>query len=92
MDATGLTKTYDGQPVSVVAEASVDGSALLYSVDGSTWSDVNPEFTNAGTYTVYVKATHDGYANKAKSNRVKHGIRFEDAVLVFDDSQRTESL
>ena len=31
-------------------------------------------------------------ANKAKGNRVKHGIRFEDAVLVFDDSQRTESL
>ena len=26
-------------------------------------------------------------ANKAKSNRVKHGIRFEDAVLVFDDPQ-----
>ena len=24
---------------------------------------------------------------KAKSNRVKHGIRFEDAVLVFDDPQ-----
>lgn len=65
IDATGLTKTYDGQPVSVVAEASVDGSALLYSVDGSTWSDANPEFTNAGTYTVYVKATHDGYEESA---------------------------
>lgn len=65
IDATGLTKTYDGQPVSVVAEASVDGSALLYSVDGSTWSDVNPEFTNAGAYTVYVKATHDGYEESA---------------------------
>lgn len=65
IDATGLTKTYDGQPVSVVAGASVDGSALLYSVDGSTWSDVNPEFTNVGTYTVYVKATHDGYEESA---------------------------
>lgn len=65
IDATGLTKTYDGQPVSVVAEASVDGSALLYSVDGSTWSDANPEFTNAGTYTVYVKATHGGYEESA---------------------------
>lgn len=65
IDATGLTKTYDGQPVSVVAEASVDGSALLYSVDGSTWSDANPEFTNACTYTVYVKATHDGYEESA---------------------------
>ena len=31
-------------------------------------------------------------ANKAKSNRVKHGIRFEDAVLLFDDPQRTEPL
>ncbi|MBJ4506126.1 BrnT family toxin, partial [Salmonella enterica subsp. enterica serovar Agona] len=24
-------------------------------------------------------------ANKAKSNLRKHGVRFEDAVLVFDD-------
>ncbi|MDN8601083.1 BrnT family toxin [Citrobacter sp. S2-9] len=24
-------------------------------------------------------------ANKARSNQIKHGIRFEDAVLVFDD-------
>ncbi|MCK7357817.1 BrnT family toxin [Enterobacter roggenkampii] len=24
-------------------------------------------------------------ANKAKSNLIKHGIRFEEAVLVFDD-------
>ncbi len=31
-------------------------------------------------------------ANKAKSNGVKIWHRFEDAVLVFDDSQRTESL
>ena len=30
-------------------------------------------------------------ANKAKSNRVKHGIRFEDAVLVFDDPQHCHS-
>ena len=65
IDATGLTKTYDGQPVSVVAESRINGSALLYSVDGSTWSDANPEFTNAGTYTVYVKATHDGYEESA---------------------------
>ena len=26
-------------------------------------------------------------ANKAKSNLRKHGVRFEDAVLVFDDPQ-----
>ena len=31
-------------------------------------------------------------ANKANSTRVKHGIRFEDAVLVLDDPQRTEPL
>lgn len=24
-------------------------------------------------------------ANKARSNQIKHGIRFDDAVLVFDD-------
>ncbi len=30
--------------------------------------------------------------NKAKSNRVKHGIRFEDAVLLFDDPGNDSNL
>ena len=65
-DAEGLTKVYDAQPVSVTAEADVEGSTLLYSVDnGATWSESNPSFTNAGTYTVHVKATHPGYRETA---------------------------
>ena len=65
-DAEGLTKVYDAQPVSVAAAADVEGSTLLYSVDnGATWSESNPSFTDAGTYTVYVKATHPGYQETA---------------------------
>ena len=65
-DAEGLTKTYDGQPSSISAEADVEGSTLLYSVDGgTTWSEENPSFTDAGSYTVHVKATREGYEETA---------------------------
>ena len=59
--AEDLTKFYDGEGVSVEAEASKANSTLLYSTDGETWSETNPSYTNAGSYTVYVKATHKNY-------------------------------
>ena len=59
--AEDLTKFYDGERVSVEAEASKANSTLLYSTDGETWSETNPSYTNAGSYTVYVKATHKNY-------------------------------
>lgn len=60
--ATGTTVTYDGTEhgltdVSVLRE----GSKVTYSTDGENWSSVPPVFTEAGTYTIYVKAEHDSY-------------------------------
>ena len=60
-DAQGLTKTYNGQPSTVVARADKAGSTLLYSVDGEVWAEQAPTFTNAGSYQVYVKATNPNY-------------------------------
>ena len=61
IDADGLTKTYDGQVASIVAEAEKPDSTLLYSTDGVSWSTDNPSYVDAGTYTVYAMATNDGY-------------------------------
>lgn len=60
-DAQGLTKTYNGQPSTVVAQADKAGSTLLYSLDGEVWAEQAPTFTNAGSYQVYVKATNPNY-------------------------------
>ncbi len=60
-DAQGLTKTYNGQPSTVVAQADKAGSTLLYSLDGEVWTEQAPTFTNAGSYQVYVKATNPNY-------------------------------
>ena len=35
----------------------------------------------------YMPMEFEWDANKAQSNLRKHGVRFEDAVLVFDDPQ-----
>ena len=89
-DANGLTKIYNGRPSSISAEASVDGSTLLYSTDGgATWSEENPSFTDAGSYTVHVKATHEGYEETAPVsativiNKAPATITVDDASKVF---------
>lgn len=60
-DATGLTKTYDGAATSVSPTAAVAGSTFEYSLDGVNWTAANPSFTNAGTYSVWVRANAANY-------------------------------
>uniref|UniRef100_UPI00273894AC MBG domain-containing protein n=1 Tax=Adlercreutzia sp. ZJ141 TaxID=2709406 RepID=UPI00273894AC len=63
VNAEGMNKVYDGQPSQIVATAAVEGSILLYatSADGP-WSETNPSYTDAGQYTVYVKAQAPNFA------------------------------
>lgn len=63
--ANGYTGVYDGQPHAITAEAVVDGSELLYSEDGESFTPTQPQFIDAGEHTVYVKATHEGYEDTA---------------------------
>ena len=65
MAAEDLTKVYDTKPVTVQASAAKEGSTLLYSTDGENYSEEKPSFTDAGTYTVYVKATNPNYEDTA---------------------------
>lgn len=88
---TGYTGMYNGQPQGVTASASLEGSTLLYSTDdgdNKTWSEAAPTFTNAGTYTVYVKATKANAADSpVASAQVVIGQR--DVVLTSGSSSKT---
>lgn len=85
---TGHTGMYDGQPHGVTASASLEGSTLWYSTDNTNWSETAPTFTNAGTYTVYVKATKANAADSpVASAQVVIGQR--DVVLTSGSSSKT---
>lgn len=64
--ATGLKYTGVAQEL-LASEASctVAGAEIQYSLDNQDWDDEIPTGTNAGTYTVYVKATdpNDQYSD-----------------------------
>ena len=60
--ATGVTKTYDGQVASIVANAAQPNSTIEYSVDGQNWTTNNPTFTDVGTYTVQARAINPNFA------------------------------
>ena len=58
---TGENSVYDGSVHGVSASAVQSGSTILYSTNRTDWNTTAPTFTEAGTYTVYVKATNPNY-------------------------------
>ena len=58
---TGENSVYDGNDHGVSASAVQSGSTILYSTNRTDWNTTSPTFTEAGTYTVYVKATNPNY-------------------------------
>lgn len=50
---------YTGEPQELIETSicSLDSAKIQYSLDNQDWKDTIPTGTNAGTYTVYVKAT-----------------------------------
>lgn len=88
---TGYTGMYNGQPQGVTASASLEGSTLLYSTDdgdNKTWSEAAPTFTNAGTYTVYVKATKAN-AEESPVASAQVVISRRDVVLTSGSGSKT---
>ena len=67
LTATGYSGKYDGKSHDGVTGADVEGGAsntdwtYTYSTDGETYAGDVPQFTDAGTYTVYVKAASSEY-------------------------------
>ncbi|WP_303149572.1 MBG domain-containing protein [Adlercreutzia equolifaciens] len=87
-DATGLIKTYDGVASSVSPTAAVAGSTFEYSLDGINWTAVNPSFTNAGTYSVWVRANAANYET-TRAVRATVTINPRPAVIVANSATKT---
>ena len=72
--ATGKEVTYDGNEYSITVEPEFADAKVTYSetgVDGS-YTEVNPTYSNAGTYTVYFKIyRNDDYNERSGSQTVK---------------------
>ena len=61
LEVSGYTGTYDGNAHGITVSAPENARVeYKYGADG-VWSETNPTFTNAGTYTVDYKVTKENY-------------------------------
>ncbi len=58
---TANTLTYNGGEQELVTAGSTNFGKVLYSLDGTNYSEEVPKGTNAGKYTVYYKVDTDNY-------------------------------
>ena len=56
---TGYEDVYDGDAHSIGVSGQQAGDTVTFSTNGVAYSADNPEFTNVGEYTVYVKVERD---------------------------------
>ena len=60
--AESYSGTYDGQPHSITVAAE-ESAVVTYSRNGYDYTNENPTFTQAGTYTVYYKAKKTNHSD-----------------------------
>ena len=60
---TGLTYSLN-TPQTLINAGTAEGGTMLYSLDGTNWSEELPQGLNATTYTVYYKVQGDGVTHK----------------------------
>jgi len=90
LSADNVEVPYDGNGHSIEVEGVPDGATILYSTDGgNTYSDKNPEFTNAtnGAVTVHYKVTHADYKETTGSATVT--IKQKEITVTADDKSKT---
>lgn len=76
----GIDKDYDGKRSEAVAIASIPGTKVEYSLNGTDWTEDPFAYTNAtGPLTIQVKATHGNYREVTGSIPVE--IRKRDASI-----------
>lgn len=67
----GYSGTYDGQKHGItVAVTKPEGVTVTYSADGTDYTAQMPEFTDAGTYTVFYKLEKENYETVSSSEQV----------------------
>lgn len=70
--ATGFDGTYNGLPHSItVTPEDADVTVFYCTTEDGEYTSTNPEYTNAGEYTVYYKATKDNHDDVTGSVSVK---------------------
>lgn len=69
--AYGYEGIYDGKAHGITVDCKTEGSTILYSTDGKTYSTKKPEYKNVGTYVTYYKVEKDGYTTTTGSAVVK---------------------
>ncbi|MCR5471652.1 MAG: leucine-rich repeat domain-containing protein [Prevotella sp.] len=52
---------YNGQTQALITAGEVDHGTMLYSTNGTTWSNKVPTATNAGDYNIYYKVVPEGH-------------------------------
>ena len=60
VEVTGYVGTYDKEAHTITVTV-VEEATITYSVDNVEYSEIKPEFVNAGTYNVYYKVEKDNY-------------------------------
>ena len=85
--AVGYTGTYDAAAHEGVVNTtkSMEAATLSYSTDGENYDSAIPTFTNAGSYTVYVKATLANYTDAFTTATVS----IDPAVLTITAENKT---
>ena len=84
VSAQGYDGVYDGSEHTITVTAA--DAVITYSTDGTNYSSTNPSFTDAGTYTVYYKATKANYNDVTGSvdvtiSKAEQTISFASATL-----------
>ena len=93
VEATGYSGTYDGLAHDGVTNVipSESGAAITYSTDGETYGDAIPQFTGAGTYTVWVKATKEDFDDAittvtAEVSKASLTVAADDMAITYGDA------
>ena len=77
---TAKTLTYTGSAQELVTAGSTDFGKVLYSLDGTNYSEDIPKATDAGTYTVNYKVEGNDNWNAVESQTVTAKIGYSDGI------------
>jgi hypothetical protein len=70
VNASGYTGTYDGQAHGITVEAPQDAVIKYGTTEGTYNLNASPEYTDAGSYTVYYQVTQENYQTVTGSKTV----------------------
>ena len=83
--------TYDGQAHTAIVTGELPGGTIKYGTTEGVYNlNKIPKFTDAGTYTIYYKATKNNYIDKVGSATVKINprlitVKAKDKTITYED-------